>query len=343
MKKILFITEHYYEELGGSYEAFGSTSYRLNIKNIKVKNISFNNGETKKKINITKVLKNHDIIHFFGLWTLNHLKTMIFALIYKKKIIITPMGALEPWALSQKKIKKKIALILYQKTLLKKADYIHCTSKHEEENIKKLDKNIRTIYIPHASEGTNYEKKIINSNKKKKMLFFSRIHKKKGLDTLISVWSELKPMNWILDIIGPDSDGSAFELNKKIKKYNLTDSIFIKEPVFGVEQKRELFKKYEYSILPSKNENFGYSILESLRHSLPVITNTNTPWSKINDYNAGFYIMDDTEALKQTLLKVFSSSNEEILEKSQNAYKLSKQYEWGSVIKKYEEMYYSLI
>jgi glycosyltransferase involved in cell wall biosynthesis len=344
MKKILFIIEDYYQELGGSFEAFGSTSYQLNKEKIKVKSIFFNNGEIKKRINITKVIKNHDIVHFFGAWTINHIKTIILALIYRKKIIITPMGTFEPWSLSQKKIKKKIALIFYQKTLLKKAHLIHCTSKNEQENIKKLDDDIKTIYIPHAYVGLNYEKKIINSDQKiKKMLFFSRIHKKKGLDMLINAWSELRPTNWILDIIGPDSDGTSYGLKKKIEKYNLTESIFLKEPIFGLNKKKELFIKYDFSILPSKNENFGYSILESLRHSLPVITNTNTPWAEINDYDAGCYISDDYETLKQTLLKVFNFSNKEILKKSQNAYKLSKQYEWKSALKKYEDMYLSLI
>ena len=175
------------------------------------------------------------------------------------------------------------------------------------------------------------------------MLFFSRIHKKKGLETLIKVWSELKPKNWTLDIIGPDSDGSTSILNNKIKKYNLMDSIFIKPPIFGAQQKKEIFKKYDFSILPSKNENFGFSILESLRHSLPVVTNTNTPWSEINNYDAGCYIIDEFEVLKETLFKVFNYSNEEIFKKSQNAYKLSKQYEWRSIIKKYEDMYSTLI
>ena len=123
MKKILLLTGHYYEELGGSYEAFGSTSYRLNIDKIKVKNIHFNNGETNKNISLIKVLKNHDIIHFFGAWTFNFVKTIIFAIIYKKKIIITPMGALEPWALSQKKNKKKNCSFTLSKNFIEKSRF----------------------------------------------------------------------------------------------------------------------------------------------------------------------------------------------------------------------------
>ena len=344
MKKFLYLTENHYQELGGSYEAFGSTAYQLNKEKIKVKIVFFNNGETKKKINIYKLIKIHDIIHFYGVWSLNHIKTVLYSIILRKKIIITPMGSFEPWSMSQKKIKKKFAFMLYQKFLLKKVNLVHCTSKNEQDNLKKLVKNIKTILIPHASEGTSYEKKNININKKiKKMLFFSRLHKKKGLDDLLMAWSELKPKNWILDIIGPNSDSMSFKLNKKIKEYKLTESIFIKEPIFDLNKKKELFIKYDFSVLPSKNENFGYSILESLRHSLPVITNINTPWKVIKDYNAGYYMNDDYESLKQALLEVFNYSNEEILKKSQNAYELSKKFEWSSVLRKYEEMYSSLV
>ena len=79
--------------------------------------------------------------------------------------------------------------------------------------------------------------------------------------------------------------------------------------------KKELFKKYDVSILFSKNENFGYSILESLKHSIPVITTNNTPWDKIKNYNAGWYINYKFQDLVETLNRVFKITNIELLKK----------------------------
>ena len=52
MNKILFAADHYYKELGGSYEAIGSTAYNLRKSGNQVKLIYFNNGEIEKKLNL---------------------------------------------------------------------------------------------------------------------------------------------------------------------------------------------------------------------------------------------------------------------------------------------------
>ena len=53
------------------------------------------------------------------------------------------MGAFEEWSLSQKKLKKKIALLVYQKFILRNSNLIHCTSESEEKNIKMIDKKLK--------------------------------------------------------------------------------------------------------------------------------------------------------------------------------------------------------
>ena len=65
MTKVLFATDYYYEDLGGSYEAIGSTAYHLQKSGTEVKLIYFHNGEIKKKLNLNKILNTFDVAHFF--------------------------------------------------------------------------------------------------------------------------------------------------------------------------------------------------------------------------------------------------------------------------------------
>ena len=51
------------------------------------------------------------------------------------------MGIFEKWSLSEKKIKKFLALQVYQKFILNKANVIHATSETEKENLKKISTN----------------------------------------------------------------------------------------------------------------------------------------------------------------------------------------------------------
>ena len=103
-----------------------------------VKLIYFNNGEIEKKLNLKKILNSFDLAHFFGAWTISHYKFLKACFETNTKVILTPMGAFEPWSLTQKSIKKKLAMFFYEKKILNKANLIHCTSKAEQENIKNL-------------------------------------------------------------------------------------------------------------------------------------------------------------------------------------------------------------
>jgi glycosyltransferase involved in cell wall biosynthesis len=341
--KVGFIIENYYPSYGGPYSAIKDTVKELSKNNkIKIKLIYKNNKKIKNNINLIKQIKNLDICHFYGGWTYFYLKASVIAIILKKKIIFHPFGIFEPWSMNQKKIKKKIAWFLYQKYILKKSNLIHCVSEMEKKNLLKLDRSFKTIVLPYGISS----KFITSTNKKsfkKKALFFSRLHPKKGLSDLIKAWIELNDRNWVLDIVGPCVDMEYFNnLSNMIKKNN-NYNINLIDPVFSNAEKKKLFANYDFFVLPTKNDPFGLVILESLSRGLPVLTNDNTPWHDIKYFNAGWFINDNYLSLKLILKKIFSTPKEEFYLKSKNAIKLSKNFEWKNLSKEYISMYKNLL
>jgi hypothetical protein len=73
---------------------------------------------------------------------------------------------------------------------------IICSSNAEKKNIYKLIKKNNIVFLPHGIKKnlTDFNKKFFKG-KKKRALFFSRIHKKKGLIELTSIWCKIKPEN----------------------------------------------------------------------------------------------------------------------------------------------------
>ena len=343
MIKILLITDKYFKEMGGSYEATSSTAYQLINNNYTVKLIFFDNGISKKKFDLFKIIKKFDIVHFFGCWSPNLIKIFLISKLLKKKFIITPMGALEPWSLNEKKIKKKIALSLYQNKILANSDIIHCTSEDEERNIKILNPNVNTVVIPHGIPQNFFQKKICKFPKKRKALFFSRIHKKKGIFEVIEAWKLLRPKNWEFHIFGPEGDQTFKTIKKFVKENNLSNDIYFHDPVFLKTEKKKIFLDHDILILYSKNENFGFSILEALSNSLPVLTTSNVPWNSIKKYNAGWFINENKEELKKTLKEIFEIKDDLISVKSRNAYVLANKYNWINIMPKMDRMYKKLI
>jgi glycosyltransferase involved in cell wall biosynthesis len=332
--KICFVIDYFNPNSGGAYTAVKEIAKQL--KNLKVEYLIID----KKNFFINKnKLKYYDIFHIFGGWSLFFIKIQILVKKLKKKIIIHPLGFYEPWSLSQKRIKKKIAWIFYQKRFLLKADLIHCASINEEENLLKLDSRFKTIVLPFGVQD-NFLKKKINFKLRKKALFFSRLLVSKGLLNLINAWIAIDNKEWILDIIGNSDDRKFF--NKIINK-NKLKNINLLNPIYDSYNKKNIFNYYNFFVLPTFNESFGFAILESLARGLPVLTTKNTPWNSIKKLNAGWIINNSYNDLKFVLTKIFSMPNKEFVIKSNNSIKLASKFKWSVLFNKYIEVYKDLL
>ena len=115
MINVGLIVDDFKPSVGGPYTILKETKKALSKKKIHIEIVSKSSNIKKK---LKEVFKKFDICHFYGGWTFYHIKTFIIALRLKKKIIIHPLGYYEPWSLSQKKIKKKIAWNIYQNKIL---------------------------------------------------------------------------------------------------------------------------------------------------------------------------------------------------------------------------------
>jgi glycosyltransferase involved in cell wall biosynthesis len=337
--KICFVTDVYNPRTGGQYSGLNQISTQL--KKNKIEHIILHKQSKilNNKYLLNKILSSCDIFHFFGGWSFFYIKLSLLALKLKKKIIVHPMGFYEPWSLSQKKLKKKIAWNLYQKKLLLKANLIHCASSNEKKNILKLDKTFKTIVLPFGVQDNFITKKNIKKLKKK-ALFFSRLHKKKGLSDLINVWQEIGNKNWTLDIVGDGEDKIYFKkmtLRKEVTNINFLG------PIYENNEKIKLFRKYDIFILPTKNENFGISILESLARGVPVLTTNNTPWKSIAKYKAGWIIDATHSQLKLMLIKIFKMSAYDFFIRSKNSIRLAKKFRWSIIFNQYIKVYKNLI
>lgn len=340
--KILIAVESHFKEYGGPYTAITQEIEYLNSRKISNKLIFRRTNHFTYNLDLEYIINDYDLVHIYGIWRPFLIKVYYIAKKLKKKIIISPIGALEPWALSQKKLKKKIAWHLYQKKILNNVDVLHATSDIEADNIKKNGISSKIEVIGHGLPINNdfiLKRKL---NKKKKILFFSRIHNKKGLLELISIWKNLKnKLNWELHIYGPVSDQYFFkQMMLDIKKFKLENCIFYLGSIFELDKKKKIFIEADGFILPSKSENFGISIGEALSFGLPVLTTFQTPWKIINSFNAGYVFNFSKQDIQSNVDKFMELSDEERYKMGLNALKLIKdKFDYQKTFKLYENLY----
>lgn len=344
--KVLIVVESHYKEYGGPYTAITQAIEYLNKKKIFNKLIFKKSNYFDYNLDLKNIIKDFDIVHIYGIWQPFLVKVFFVSKILKKKVIISPIGALEPWSLGQKKIKKKLAWYLYQKKILDNADVIHATSSIEAKNIKNKKVKTKIKIIAHGLDVQEEFKPQIKKNKKKIILFFSRIHSKKGLIELITIWKNLNySQDWLLHIYGPISDKNYYEkMISEIKFQKLEKKIFNFQPIFNQDQKIKIYKGADGFILPSKSENFGISIGEALACGVPVLTTLQTPWEIINDYNAGYVFNFSKNEIQKNIDRFMKLSDEERYKMGVNALKLIKEkFESDKIFNLYEDLYRSLI
>lgn len=253
--------------------------------------ISFD--ELEKEI----LLGNYDIIHGQNLWDPLYCKMAKIARKHNIPYMMTPRGCLEPWAYQgqgfAKNLKKKIAMLLYQKRDLQKAACILATAPMEADNIRDLGIKSPIAIIPNGIDVSEYKCRTIESKPsvKKQVLFLSRIHQKKGIEFLINAWVLLKEKypDWNVVIAGNGEESYINQLNTIISDNGLDGCITIVPPVFG-ETKHRLYCESSLFVLPTYSENFGMVIAEAMSCGVPCITTNGTPWQELNENNLGWCI-----------------------------------------------------
>lgn len=293
--------------------------------------------------NKVEYTKNYDLYHAQGIWQKSIHLMVKEALSKNKPYIITVRGMLEPWSLKQSYLKKKIALKLYQYKDLKRATCIHATAEMEVKSIRKLGLNNPIAMIPNGVNIDEFSEEIpVKVKNKKKILFLSRIHPKKGIENLINSWLELKneeKEDWIIEIIGNGDSRYIIELKKLIKKHKLEDQIYILPPVFG-NDKIKVYREASLFVLPTFSENFGIVIAEALASYTPVITTKGTPWEDLERYNCGWWIEIGVNPLANALRLALKCSDKDLKDKGVNGRKLIKEkYSIESVAKKMVALY----
>lgn len=214
------------------------------------------------------------------------------------KVVLSPHGMLEPWIMARHYWTRKVpALWLYQKQAIVKADYLHATADSEKQNLLKLGYNNRIAVI---ANGIDVEQIVLKTSweRKKKILFLSRIHVKKGIEFLLESVALLKNelQGYTVYIAGEGESEYIDLLKHKADQLGVSDIVDFCGGVYGLE-KWNLFREADLFVLPTYSENFGIVIAEALASGTPVITTKGTPWRELETKHCGWWIELDLENL----------------------------------------------
>ena len=277
----------------------------------------------------------YDIVHLHGLWD-----PALHGIVKKCRAhnipyIISPRGMLDPWSLSVKKVKKKLAMLLYQERDLKCAVAFHATAVEEAEHIRRLG---FTQPIVIAANGVAVptvmpEKSCGNSLYTHTAIFLSRLHPGKGLLTLAKAWARVRPIGWRMLIVGPDTYGHKKQVISLLNQLGITQQWQFVDHLDDV-RKWDAYRAADLLIHPSVSENFGITIVEGLAAGLPVIATKGAPWSELEERKCGWWIDIGVEPLVKALKDAFALNDMSRAEMGERGRALvAEKYTWDAVVK----------
>lgn len=290
------------------------------------------------------------IVHLHGLWQYHGVINRSYCLRKQIPYIVSPHGMLDPWALKNSRIKKKIWWALSERSHLLRANCLHALCAEEALAIRRLGLPTPVVVIPNgvneairSSMGPPWRDQL--GTDRKIMLFLGRLHPKKGLDNLLSGWQQMLRDNravgqeWALAIAGWGDEGYKRKLTERISEIAPVNSVAVIGSVFG-EQKAAALSNAQGFILPSFSEGLPMAVLEAWAYRIPVLMTKFCNLPIGFDRKAALQISTDAPSISKSLSEFFQLSESARTEIGDRGLLLSRnEFSWMQIAAQFEKVY----
>ena len=260
----------------------------------------------------SEIIHEADGVHVHGLWEGSTAVAARTARALKKPYIVSAHGMLEPWALANKRWKKRVYARLFERDLVARASCLHALTEAEAQQYRAFGAKGPIAIIPNAVEiPAELSSRLFLATYpallgKRLVLFLGRLHPKKGLDLLLAAWERVSKEHPEAHLVlaGPDAEGTAAKLVATLTSLGLEGSVTFTGMLDGT-MKWSALAAAECFVLPSYSEGLSMGALEALGAGLPVIVTRNCNMPEVTRHGAGWEIepnaLELTAALQDTL------------------------------------------
>ncbi|HEY1662554.1 MAG TPA: glycosyltransferase [Verrucomicrobiae bacterium] len=281
------------------------------------------------------------IIHSHGLWMYPGLAARKFATQHDRPRIVSPHGMLEPWALNHSRWKKRLAAHLFENKNLRKADCLHALCPAEANNFRQYGLKNPIAVIPNGVDLDSFEQpadsvieeKFPDLRGRRRVLFLSRLHSKKGLANLLQAWQKIVSdfQDWQLLIVGSGDPAYEQQLKSSVLNLIMEKRVVFLGPLYG-DDKARILAAADAFVLPSFSEGFSMAVLEAAASGLPILLTHECNFPELARSNGAIEISPDFPAVEAGLRQILGLPEEQRKSMGQCGRELvKKSYTWAAV------------
>jgi len=208
------------------------------------------------------------------------------------EIILAPRGMLSKSALAIKPLKKRIYLVICSALGLSRKICFQATSDQEIKDIQAVfGRGSKIQFAPNipASVPEVPQGLCLKESGSVNLISVARIAPEKNLLYALNILKQVS-VKVNFDIYGTVYSEQYWSLCEELIE-SLPENIVVTiHPGVNRTELFPLLQKSHFLFLPSKGENFGHIIMESLSCGCPVIISDQTPWRSLESSNVGYDI-----------------------------------------------------
>lgn len=266
----------------------------------------------------------HDVLYlnsFFAFsFTALPLVARWLGLAPRKPCLIAPRGEFSSGAIAIKGTKKRLYKGLVTVLGLYRNLHWQASSDFEKVDINREFGSVAKV-LHVASDLTPIMPLRLNARESRapgplRLVFLSRISPMKNLDFLLETLARVSS-RIELAIYGPQEDVQYWSRCCALINEMPSNITIVVNGQVQQEMVQDIFTKYDVFVFPSRGENFGHVVFESLMAGTPVIVSDQTPWQP--DTKGGVQVLELHQTKWVEALEDWSTFDEDALSQRQQA------------------------
>jgi glycosyltransferase involved in cell wall biosynthesis len=278
------------------------------------------------------------VVHVHGLWDASTFAAMQILETVDRPLVMSPRGMLEPWALEQRWLKKRVFLLTVMRRVFARVDLLHATSDLEAVSLRRLGLRQPIAVIPNGVE-TPAATARPGGGAERRLLYLGRLHVKKGLENLLQAWAAARPAGWRLAIAGIDDNGYQARLMELADRLGIAGAVEFAGPRLG-DEKWAFLATGDAFVHPSFSENFGVAVAEALAAGLPAIATVGTPWQQLPVEGCGWWVEPTPSSLADVIRAVTAMKRSDLQAMGQCGKNyVARTFEWQAIGRTMADVY----
>lgn len=251
---------------------------------------------------LSKLIKSSDLVHIHFARDLIPFLAALLAIIYRKPFVTQTHGMI----ISDGRLSTRVLDFFLTRPLINRSKSNFVLTEIELNAISRLKIKSPAKILPNGINASSSNKS--NSNQQKRVIFCSRLEKRKGVGKFIELANSFKDSGMDFEIYGPD--GGELEIVQSEISTRKLDGILKYKGALQAQQVQQVLLEADLLVLPSKDEPFPMVILEALAVGTPVLIMPSCGFAKELEYFESNFVSptEDFAGLRIALQKIVSDN-----------------------------------